>query len=339
MQPTPKNPNPLFSIIMPAYNAGPFIRASIDSVLAQTESSWELIIVNDCSEDNTQSIIDSYADRDARIVPLTNDSNKGSALSRKRAFESATGTYIAFLDADDVYAPEALSLFKQSFDSNPETIAVCGVTKTFDGKASDQLFEQPKPSNRSDAQQKTDRPKRHPERSIHLFPKILYTNPISHPGAFCVRRDSMHPDMFDAITPVSEDLILYVHVAKQGPINLIPKVVSYYRRHSTNKQWSSTQTLSAIRKRTRDIYDEQLLRGTLSPFQIWYLSKKTTLYFIDYHINEALTRRMYAHLPKLILFFLMYAPWSPAFSLYRLCSCLLPRTLRQPVNRYFYEMI
>ena len=96
----------LVSIIMPAYNCGRFIRGSIGSVLAQTYTAWELLIVDDCSTDDTAAIIASY--QDERIHYSRNNQNMGAALSRNKALREAKGKYIAFLDADDSWMPEKI---------------------------------------------------------------------------------------------------------------------------------------------------------------------------------------------------------------------------------------
>ncbi|MBQ6724398.1 MAG: glycosyltransferase family 2 protein [Paludibacteraceae bacterium] len=96
----------LVSIIMPTYNCEHFIAEAIRSVLAQTYTDWELIIVDDCSTDNTAQIVASFDD--TRIVYQRNEKNVGAALTRNKALQIAKGHYIAFLDADDLWAPEKL---------------------------------------------------------------------------------------------------------------------------------------------------------------------------------------------------------------------------------------
>ncbi len=96
----------LVSIIMPSYNASEYIELSINSVKAQTFPNWELIIVDDCSTDNTVDIIDSF--NDSRIKVFKNDKNSGAAVSRNRALREANGRWIAFLDSDDVWVHEKL---------------------------------------------------------------------------------------------------------------------------------------------------------------------------------------------------------------------------------------
>ena len=96
----------LVSIIMPSYNTGACIAKSIQSVQAQTYSNWELIIIDDDSNDDTDAIVSGFLDN--RIIYLKNEKNKGAAFSRNRALREAKGRWIAFLDSDDVWFPEKL---------------------------------------------------------------------------------------------------------------------------------------------------------------------------------------------------------------------------------------
>lgn len=95
---------PFFSIVMPAYNAGPFIGEAIESVLAQSFDDWELVIVDDCSTDNTRDIASRYAGCHNNIRLCKRDSNSGSAYTpRKEAIVLSEGRYIVPLDADDAF--------------------------------------------------------------------------------------------------------------------------------------------------------------------------------------------------------------------------------------------
>ena len=97
----------LVSIIMPNYNCGKFIKATIESVLAQTYSNWEILFVDDCSTDNSLEIVKSF--QDERIHIFKNEKNSGAAVSRNRALREARGKWIAFLDSDDLWEKEKLS--------------------------------------------------------------------------------------------------------------------------------------------------------------------------------------------------------------------------------------
>lgn len=101
--------NELVSVIMPSYNTGMYISHSIESVLSQTYQNWELIIVDDCSTDNTDGIVEKFL-TDPRIRYYKNDINCGAAVSRNKALREAKGKWIAFLDSDDLWKPEKLRL-------------------------------------------------------------------------------------------------------------------------------------------------------------------------------------------------------------------------------------
>lgn len=96
----------LVSIIMPSWNTGKFIAESIQSVIDQTYTNWELLIVDDCSTDNTDEAAASFQDR--RIKYFKNEKNSGAALTRNRAIREAQGEWIAFLDSDDLWDPQKL---------------------------------------------------------------------------------------------------------------------------------------------------------------------------------------------------------------------------------------
>lgn len=99
--------NDLVSIIMPSYNTACFISDTIRSVLAQTYANWELIIVDDCSTDNTDEVVKIFLN-DSRIRYIKNDKNSGAAVSRNRALREAKGRWIAFLDSDDLWVQDKL---------------------------------------------------------------------------------------------------------------------------------------------------------------------------------------------------------------------------------------
>lgn len=96
----------LVSIVMPSYNTAKYIGDSIKSVIAQTHTNWELLIVDDCSTDNTEEVVASY--NDERIRFIKKDKNSGAAESRNIALREAKGKWIAFLDSDDTWECEKL---------------------------------------------------------------------------------------------------------------------------------------------------------------------------------------------------------------------------------------
>jgi glycosyltransferase involved in cell wall biosynthesis len=98
----------LVSVVMPAYNAAKYIRGAVVSVLSQTYADWELVIVDDCSTDDTPQLLDALADADERIRVIHARQNGGVAAARNAAIAAARGSHIAFLDSDDGWHPRKL---------------------------------------------------------------------------------------------------------------------------------------------------------------------------------------------------------------------------------------
>lgn len=118
---------PLISIITPMYKGASLVAATIESVLAQTYSEWEMIIVDDASPDEGAgaSVVQSYADKDSRIKLIRATVNRGSSGARNQAMEIAQGRYFAFLDSDDIWHTDYLSvMMKHIEDCSDERTAI-----------------------------------------------------------------------------------------------------------------------------------------------------------------------------------------------------------------------
>lgn len=115
----------LVSIITPCYNASAFIAQTIESVLAQTYKNWEMLIVDDCSTDNSSEIVKIYQQKDTRIKYLKTDKASGSPVHpRNIAIKAAQGRYIAFLDSDDLWLPNKLQEQIDLFSTACEDVAL-----------------------------------------------------------------------------------------------------------------------------------------------------------------------------------------------------------------------
>lgn len=106
----------LVSIITPSFNTGAYIAETIQSVLVQTYDRWEMIIVDDCSTDNTDQVVSEFTD--PRIRYYKNQTNRGAAICRNQALRKAKGDWIAFLDSDDLWMPQKLELQLQFMKQN-----------------------------------------------------------------------------------------------------------------------------------------------------------------------------------------------------------------------------
>ena len=124
---------PLVSIISPAYNHEKFIADCIESVLSQTWSNWEMIIIDDGSTDSTFSIASDYAGKDSRIKAFTRKNIGIFRLgeSYNFALSHCSGKYVAVLECDDVWFPEKLKLQIEDLENKPECRAVLGAGISF----------------------------------------------------------------------------------------------------------------------------------------------------------------------------------------------------------------
>ena len=111
---------PLISVVLPTYNGSEFISQSINSIINQTYTNWELIIVNDCSTDNTAEIIQTFAQKDSRIRVLTNEVNKKLPASLNVGFKQAQGEYYTWTSDDNEYYPQAFEKMVDFLQNNDD---------------------------------------------------------------------------------------------------------------------------------------------------------------------------------------------------------------------------
>ncbi len=127
---------PLVSVIMPTYNVKKYFEKSIMSVRNQTLKEIEIILVDDGSTDGTYEMCQNQAERDSRIIVLSNGKNRGVAYSRNRGLEVARGSYIAFLDSDDWVEADMLEYLQQILIENKADISTCGICLEYlDGRS------------------------------------------------------------------------------------------------------------------------------------------------------------------------------------------------------------
>ena len=123
---TGNNINPFFSIIMPVYNKAPYIKDTITTLLNQTYTSYEVIMIGGASTDDTDIICQEYANTNPDKFRYIIESGKGVSTARNDGILVAKGKYIAFLDADDIWIPEYLETMKNLIDDHPDAVFYAG---------------------------------------------------------------------------------------------------------------------------------------------------------------------------------------------------------------------
>lgn len=196
---------PSVSIVLPCYNGADFLAQSIDSVIAQTYGDWELILVNDCSKDNSLEIMQHYADTDGRIRIINNEHNLKLPGALNRGFQEARGKYLTWTSHDNRMAPTMLEEFVAYLDNNPDKGLVTACYAAFNLKTGEQLYEV-----------------HHPDPQIHL---PLY-NCVCYAFMYCREVLDTVGD-YDTTLFLVEDYDYWVRIWLKYPIGKIYKVLYY----------------------------------------------------------------------------------------------------------------
>lgn len=183
----------LVSIITPAYNAAQFIGQTIESIQIQSYKNWELLVIDDGSKDNTIQVVQDYAQTDQRIKLLKQETNSGPAKARDMGLKKAQGTYVAFLDSDDLWLPHKLKTqisFMQQHDSAFSCTQYRRITQ--DGKSTGRLVGVPKVLN---------------------YSQLIKHNTVATLTAVINREKVGHLEM---VNEGYDDFILWLSVLKRG---------------------------------------------------------------------------------------------------------------------------
>ncbi len=226
---------PLVSVIIPTFNRGHIIARSVDSVLAQTFTDYEIIVVDDGSTDNTGEFLKKhYGDR---IQYISQSVNKGLANARNRGIEASRGTYIAILDDDDLWLPEKLALQVELLKKDPElSLAYCGTMKV---NSRGELIEEIRPSQRG-----------------QIFEAMLYQNCLLGPASVAIfpRAVLRASGMFDAGLSSCADWDLWIRMARNGKVDFVNRPLVQYVIHENNMHGD----ISGMAKDTFAILDKYL---------------------------------------------------------------------------------
>ncbi len=122
---------PVISIIMPVYKTEKYLKKSVESVLSQSYTDFELLLVDDCSPDNSGKICDEYAQKDSRVKVIHMEKNGGVSNARNTAMEKAQGKYLCFFDSDDYFDNNLLETVIGSVTENPAQIVIFGLVEEF----------------------------------------------------------------------------------------------------------------------------------------------------------------------------------------------------------------
>ena len=208
---------------MPAYNAEKYLREAVDSILVQTFTDFELIIINDGSTDATKDIILSY--NDPRIVYIENERNSGICVTLNRGLDAARSGYIARMDSDDISLPERLAKQVAYMDAHPEIGALGSDIEVFGEGFVPYTFEQLHTPEECQAGLLFNSCFAHP--SVIIRKSVLRNNNLQYNDAFRGLEDYelwWQIGKYSKLNNLPESLLRYRHHQKQETQNVSPKV-------------------------------------------------------------------------------------------------------------------
>lgn len=208
--------NPTISVVIPAYNYAHFVGQTLDSVLAQTLSPHEIIVVDDGSTDDTPKVLSSYGER----LKVLRKPNGGLPAARNSGVEISTGDYLAFVDADDLWLPQKLEKQIALFAPNPAIALVhCGV--------------QDIDKNGQPLRDHLDGMSGNVADEMLFFQRAVILGGGS--ATIVTRRAYDEVGGFDVgLTGHSEDWDFYFRIARRHEVGFVPEVLVQYRLHSSN---------------------------------------------------------------------------------------------------------
>lgn len=251
--------NPTISIIMPLYNSGAYLNEATQSIVAQTFTDWELIIVNDSSTDNGPDIAQDWTTKDNRIRLINNTRAKGLAGAINSGLAASRGRYIARADGDDINHPDRLASQYRFLETHPDIAIVGAWYETF-GEGLPRII------------------RKHPTQSVVIAWKFLTNTYFCHPTT--MYRRSVLETVPEYPYTGSEDFGFFSQVVHNYRGANIPRVLLDYRQHTTN--YSHTEK-PAITKSIQEIYQKNLK---------WYLGTTTDMdIFFAFHAQYDLSFR------------------------------------------------
>jgi glycosyltransferase involved in cell wall biosynthesis len=237
--------NPIVSIVIPCYRQAHFLPESVESALSQTYKNTEVVVVNDGSDDETESLARGYGER----IRYVSQKNAGLSSARNAGGRVAAGEYLLFLDADDLLHEEAVRWLIERLKGRTDTVAFMG-WRRFDREPL-----------------KDDFPNQIPPPSVQPLPKLLHENLSPVHTFLCPRRAFIDIGMFEVSLKGLEDWDLWLRLALAGiEFATVPKLGAYYRRTAG----SMITNREAIRRARVEIllraHDDIVRRGLLGKF-------------------------------------------------------------------------
>lgn len=226
----------LISVVITSYNYEKYLKDTINSVLSQTYSDWEMIVVDDASTDSSVEIIKEFTQKDKRIKLIVNDKNLGLKQTLKRGLEAASGEWIAILESDDQLREDYLDKKVSIAVNNPNIGLIFNDVELFGDET--RIKELEKTFSKSSEILKR---KQYP---CNLFKELLYFNRILTFSAVFVNKQKFLNCDFNTPTDKLLDWWLFLHFARQNDFFYIPEKLTKWRIHNDSYIYKKDTTYS-----------------------------------------------------------------------------------------------
>jgi glycosyltransferase involved in cell wall biosynthesis len=236
---------PLATFLMTTYNGAEYLRPALDSVLAQSVDDWRLLIVDDCSKDETLQILRSY--RDPRVEVLELEENGGQTAALNLGLERIETTFVARLDQDDVATPERLERQLAFLGDHPDVLAVGSWADLIDGHGN--KVGEMRPPAQSDA-----------VRSQLI--EQLDANPLIHPATTFRADPARAAGGYPNDIAIAQDYGLWLALADRGDVANVPEVLTLVRQHASQTSRGSVRIIREALKTSADLDKRFNLHGT-----------------------------------------------------------------------------
>ena len=247
---------PFFSVIIPLFNRENFITPTIQSVLNQTCSDFEVIVVDDFSTDNSVAVVEAISDSRVRIIKQPFNQERGAA--RNKGFEESKGKYICFLDSDDFFKPNHLATFFAEIEKRNEPKCLFFSNSYMDDGKSKYKKEVPL---LKDCKKEVPLLK-----DYNVFEYILHYT--FHPARTCVHRDVINDFKFDASISGIEDLDLWLRIATKYDVIQLQEYTSIYNLHDEQYTFSDSKRHEKELVNFKTVFNKTELKGKLPQEQI-----------------------------------------------------------------------
>jgi len=217
----------LISVIIPCYNHARFLDKAICSVLAQSYSVTEIIVVDDGSSEDIKSITDNYSS-----VIYIRQNNQGLSAARNRGIQHSSGDYLVFLDADDWLYPQALEKNIGQFKKKPEAAFVSGAYKYFYEETNTYIIADKRISK-------------------NCYKDLLQINHIAMIATVLFKKWVFNEFLFDESLKNCEDYDIYLKITRKYQVHFHKEIIAVYRKHTSNMSANSFEMLKgALRVKT-----------------------------------------------------------------------------------------